>query len=342
MQRLLYCFSFIFCALAFSSLGQTARAVEFYAAFPLSVAPCVDGILDDSAWNSLPAHNLYYDCADGLARSSQLKCSFQLGYTQRGIYVAVVNYENAMGELRSLAKYHDDPELLQDDRAEFFFDVDTVAAGYTKFIVNSDGVCGEMRKLYVGLVEENWDAFSWQAKSKRNDNNWTVEAFFPWEDLGGKGNAGQMWRFSHIRHKNSGAKTIFASSPGMTQKNPSSMGFLYFSSSGESLSFDAVAVLLQANAHPPWLFSRAGTFFCNLAGQLEKFSLPIKTEQMRSQLGQELLAIKMLAGDTAEFAAEASKYGGDNLSDCLGLLALHEKTAALKWKMMLVKKFEKK
>lgn len=334
----------VLCLTALAVSGQV-RNLSFYEVRPAVQAPVLDGRLDDAAWQGIPVHDTYYEYAKPEPGPGKLKTAFMMTYDARGLYMAVINHDEAMDKLRQRIHNHDDPHLWTDDCGEFYFDTDATAIGFTKFTINARGVRGDMRKLDMAVTLNDWNGAGWQAATAQTASAWVIEAFFPWEDLNRKPVAGELWMFVHTRYNWANGFVGVGSSPGGGYQAPDKFGYLYFTTSGTTLDSSQVAAVLTPRAHAPWILGLGEDLLSNLGGRTQASPLHWEVGQARRQFHQERLTVQLIAAggelpELAAISAKAGEYQGHTLADYQGLQNLNQQIFELKWKMLLEKNFK--
>jgi hypothetical protein len=249
-----------FCCLLISVSGITAaaqtRELSFYEIRPTAAAPVIDGKLDEECWRTANRHSAYYEYFKPNPGPGALKTEFRMVYDARGLYLAVINYENRIGELRKNITDRDNPELWTDDCAELYFDPAADSIGFTKFTVNALGTSGDMRRIDNAVSLPEWNGNGWHVATSIEADRWIIEAFFPWEDLGRSAAAGDLWMFCHTRYSFIGNKFCgVTSSPGGNYNATGNFGYLYFAGEGKDAPLEQIAALLGSRIVPPWSLS---------------------------------------------------------------------------------------
>jgi len=189
-------------------------------------------------------------------------------YDARGIYLGIVNHDDHPDKIRATKTTRDDPAMWTDDCAEIYFDPAAMGAAYGRFVVNSLGTQQDSKRIDTGVTLGEWSGDGWQAKTCVTGAGWTIEAFFPWSDLGQRATAGDLWQFDHVRYAyTSGRFQGVTWSPGGNYQSPGKFGYVYFG--GGRLARDKVARLLSARVRPPWqLLTTDGFLVCTKPGQV--------------------------------------------------------------------------
>lgn len=233
--------------------AENYKTLSFYGVRKIAKAPVVNGILDDPVWKKTPSYSDYYVYFKPEAIPSPLKTSFQMVYDEKGIYLAIINYENHLDKLKANFTTRDNPKLWTDDCAEIYFDTTGTAIGFTKFVVNSIGTVSDMKRIDTAITLADWSGAGWRCATSKTNDAWIVEAFFPWSDLGGVAKTGAVWRFCSVRYAfTSGKFQGCSSSPGGAYTFPQHFGYISFLSGKKQADKALIGGLLSKSATPPW------------------------------------------------------------------------------------------
>ena len=248
--------------------GAGARTVAFYHARPTGAAPKLDGRLDEPCWADAQVARTYYQYWKADPDIGVLDTEFRMAYDAHGIYLGIVNHDKHTGKLRATKTTRDDPSMWTDDCAEIYFDPAAMGIAYGRFVVNSLGTQQDSKRIDTGVTLGEWSGDGWQAKTRVGRSGWTIEAFFPWSDLGQRATAGDLWQFDHVRYAyTSGGFQGVTWSPGGNYQSPDKFGYVYFGR--DRLARDKVARLLSARVRPPWqLLTTDGFVVCTKPGQV--------------------------------------------------------------------------
>ncbi len=237
-----------------ATLAGNFRTLSFYVVKHSDIEPVINGNLDDPAWKNAETYSGYYEYYKPNPKISELKTAFKMLYGKNGIYLGIINYEKKLGVLKANNTARDAEQLWKDDCDEIYFDSSGSGVGFSKFVVNSLGTMGDMRQIDASVSLPEWSGNEWIVKTSKTDDAWIVEAFFPWDDLGGKAEAGKTWRFCNVRYAYTSGKFAGAtSSPGGCYNKPGNFGYLYFAEDKMPGPTKVGGILLSAGVTPPWL-----------------------------------------------------------------------------------------
>ena len=286
----------------FSSGGiAQMKEISFYEVRKADPAPLIDGKLDDPAWEKAARHKTYYEYFKSNPKVSPLKTEFRMLYGEKGLYLALINSGDSALLKKSIVA-DDDPELWRDDCAELYFDNEANGIGFRKFVVNPLAAKMDMRRQDASVYLEDWSGSGWIAKTSVNSDNWVVEAFFPWADLGACASAGEIWMFCHCRFAWPNDKFAGASSAaGGNYQATHNFGYIYFSD-GSDLTKDAIGRILTGKVPPPWGLM-LGNELLNSSAQ------GLKTENLASKMADASGEADSLLESVAKKTAELKGFG---------------------------------
>ena len=257
--------------MVFAAWCYGMRDVSLYLVQPAAERPVIDGELGDAAWAAVPKHTAYYVYFKAEPGRSPLISSFAMCYDDKGVYLAIENFDDNIASLRKTMTDRDNPNLWLDDCAELYIDPSGTSIGFIKFTVNSLGTFRDEKRIDASVTEPNWNSCSTVIKSKIFADKWTIEAFFSWDDMGRVAKAGDVWRFCHVRYAfSSGAFIGATSSPGGNYSATDCFGFLRFMSKEEKLDMNAIADLLMPLVSPPWGMEMDGILLHNFGKGFQK------------------------------------------------------------------------
>ena len=228
------------------------RELAFYEVKPRGGDIVIDGKITESAWQTVPVHSNYYEYWKNNPRPGALKTEFRMTYDEKGLYMAVTNFEDNITALKRTIEERDNGNIWTDDCGEFFFDHAADGIGYTKFTINANGAFHDMRRQDAAVYLNDWSASGTQIAASVGDKAWYIEAFFPWEDLGKIAQKGSVWQFCHARFSWTKNFRGMVSSPGGNYNATDKFGYLYFSDGKTVLDPVQIGSLLQSKAGVPW------------------------------------------------------------------------------------------
>lgn len=161
----------------------------------------LDGRLDEGIWASIPViDGMRVVIPDTLAEAS-LETHTKVFYTERGIYVGVMNFQ--------------DPETLvarmtsRDTRLErdgFVFNIDPSGEGLYGYMmrINLGGSMTDATILPERQINLQWDG-SWDAETSVVENGWVAEIYIPWSMVALPQVAGETRRIGIYTERQLGA-----------------------------------------------------------------------------------------------------------------------------------------
>ena len=269
--------------LVLTTLSAAVREVSFYCPAPAKAAPVIDGELDDPCWRDAPDYTASYEYFKPDPGPGKLRNSFRIVYDRCGLYLGIVHYEPNMKTIRKTITNRDNPDLWTDDCAEIYIDPQGQGIGFCKFTVNALGTVSDVLRLDGNVTRDDWTAVGSVVRTKLKPDRWTIECFFPWEDLGAQAKPGDIWMFCHVRYAWSTGKFVgTTSSPGGNYAATGNFGYLYFTG-GSGVDPDQITKVLMEKAAPPWCIRIGSDLIRNTGSGLQKCPLQ---DVIRGQMNQ--------------------------------------------------------
>jgi hypothetical protein len=154
----------------------------------LTVAPKIDGRLDDTCWQGVPgAADFQRNDGQGQARE---QTRAWLAYDDKNLYVALECQESEPQTLISLVD-QDGGEVWRDDSVEVFLDRNHDHQSYTQYVAN---VAGYKSGIDRG---SGLPTAGWQVATGRTAKGWVVEMALPFN--GAAPGPGEMWGLNLCR-----------------------------------------------------------------------------------------------------------------------------------------------
>ena len=178
----LKCIVFLFLLMVLSEVlfGQGQRPVVN--ANQITGKISLNGVLDEDEWKQATSIDVLTMVEPETGKPASLGTTVKILMDKRNIYLGITCYEEDPGNIVAYSKARDS-ELEGEDYVKFVFD--TYLDGRTGYIfaVNPFGSRYDALVSYFGEHENpNWDAV-WSAKTKINEEGWTVEISIPVKTL---------------------------------------------------------------------------------------------------------------------------------------------------------------
>jgi hypothetical protein len=329
--------------LGFASVkGAEMNIIAFYEVKSCKTPISIDGTLNDPAWETASRAVNYYEYYKINPGPGVLRTEFRMLYDDKGIYLAIINYDSNLDKIAAKYTTRDNDHLWEDDCAEIYFDPSGTGIGFTKFIVNSLAVQADMKRIDAAIALPCWNGNEWRAAAGRTSDAWIIEAFFPWGDLEKRAMPGELWRFCHVRYAYTSGKFQGVTwSPGGNYTCPEKFGYLYFSD-GKSMNLADVAGLMSKSASRPWsLLAGNDIILCDSSGKWKNMRAETmvrkETDELRSVLEnaeKELSEIHSEEAHTQYEILNAIKNDAvavpSNLPDTMTAMTVLRKIAELK------------
>jgi hypothetical protein len=313
-----------FCMFA-SAFAEAAALNEIYVDFAVKAEtpPVLDGKLDDPAWKDAIVHTRFYEYFKPHPKKAAIRSEMRLLYTDKALWIGLVHHEDRMDRLKVLSTVRDAVSWWE-DMSELYIDPFGAAVGYTKLLVNSTGVNGDLRRIDGSVKLWEWSGDAWEAKTSREKDRWTIELCLPYSDLQMPPVPGSsMWRLCVTRYQwTSGGFVGSVSSPGGSNKNTAGFGYLWFLPPGEKIDVKSLASIMQGRVSAPWCTEIDGVMVYDFGEGVKREALSGLMACKRGELDRRLNALQFERGGELEreFAAlkekcDRAKAGGDTLGD---------------------------
>lgn len=172
---------------SFHSVAQ--KTIEFT---HTQTSPVIDGKLDDDIWSKCPTNGDFTQFEPNWNVAPSQKTEVKICYTNDGIYVGAMLYDNAPDSILQEIGMRDN-SVNADHFAIEFDPYNTMQDAYY-FQVTASGVQSEVRRTdgYYNAV--------WESSVKILDNGWSVELFIPFSAFTFPNKTEQEWRVQFYRN----------------------------------------------------------------------------------------------------------------------------------------------
>ena len=167
-------------ASAADAMPMSASETLNLARLPDAVEVVIDGHLDETAWQELPAHDHFRTVSPTTLAPTSLPTQVRLFYTSEGLYLGATMRQDPATLVERLSS-RDQGHLARD---YFSFTLDTSGEGRYGFWFQlnlgdsiSDGTILPEREY-----SRSWDG-AWHGATARSEHGWTAEFFIPWSLL---------------------------------------------------------------------------------------------------------------------------------------------------------------
>lgn len=273
------------CVLLVTSVGHAVPLNEIVVNFAAraETEPTLDGRLDDHAWSAAPVHTRFYEYYKAHPKLSLLRSEMRLLYDDTALWIGLTHFEDAIGNLKVVATARDTVDWLE-DMSEIYVDPFGDAIGFTKLLVNSVGVIGDVRRVDASVMLNEWSGDGWQAKTSVGTDRWCIEIRLPYADLQRPPTpGGALWRLCVTRYQwTSGRFVGSVSSPGGAYNNTAGFGYLYFLPPGASPDVAVLTAALNGRVAPPWCTSLGETILVDVGNGVQ-----VRQERLEDFLARE-------------------------------------------------------
>jgi hypothetical protein len=194
MKRILILVSALFLIIPFIQ-GQTPEKKQ-YKAEKLTVAPDIDGVLDDEAWKQGTWIDDFTQYNPHNGKKPSQRSEFKILFDENNLYVAFRAFDTSPDSIirRMTRRDNVDGDLLgifldsfHDLRTAFFFGVSSGGVKYDQMFTND------------GMNEDSsWDP-NWWVKTSINDEGWVAEMKIPFSQVRFEKKSGDTWGLDMIR-----------------------------------------------------------------------------------------------------------------------------------------------
>lgn len=194
MKRILILASFLF--LLIPVLTAQSPEKKQYKAERLTVAPDIDGILDEEVWNSGTWSGDFTQWEPYNGKPASQKTEFKILFDENNLYVAVKAYDTSPG---SIVKRMTRRDQIDGDMVAVVFDsYHDLRTGFW-FGVSAGGVKNDEMMTNNGNNEDqSWDP-NWWVKTSINEDGMVAEMKIPFSQLRFEKNSGVVWGLELIR-----------------------------------------------------------------------------------------------------------------------------------------------
>ncbi len=195
------------CGLKSSLFGLTLIIVSFFTALAQSpkkelearrveIAPKIDGILDDDAWQFTGKGELYHQLSPDNGAPSTNRSEVQLIYTNYGIYIGAKMYDPEPDKIPRELGIRDDGDKNA-DAFGILFDTYNTGQNAFAFVVTAAGVQRDV-SFSPRDDDDSWDAV-WKSEVKINEEGWFIEMEIPYSALRFPNQDKHVWGFNIYR-----------------------------------------------------------------------------------------------------------------------------------------------
>jgi len=178
-----------------------------------SAPPKIDGVLDDSVWNTIPVATDFIQNFPHFGQPASQRTEVKTAYDNTAIYIAAYLYDEP-ALIRKQITARDEEQSKDLDFFSVFFDTYNDQQNGFQFLVTSSNVQTDARLspgTNLGFGEygdKTWDAV-WDSKVSFNKNGWMVEMKIPYISLRFAASSIQQWGMQLMRSVRRNNETTF-------------------------------------------------------------------------------------------------------------------------------------
>ena len=168
-------------SLAIPLFAQTQSSRRTISATWVDNPPVIDGELTDKVWQNAQVATHFFRAKEGNTHPAELDTEARVLYDENTLYIGVRCDEPNMKSLRE-TKTRRDSAVWQNDCIEVMLDTYHDRRNCYIFAINTLGTQTDERVGNESVFDMSWDA-KWDAKVKKNRDNWTAEFAIPFRAL---------------------------------------------------------------------------------------------------------------------------------------------------------------
>ncbi|MGB7296059.1 MAG: DUF5916 domain-containing protein [Candidatus Aminicenantales bacterium] len=155
-------------------------ASETVVASKASVAPVIDGLLDEAVWETALTFTDFKTYKPDYGKEPSQKTEAYFLFDAENLYIAFRCYDTDPGKIKANISKRDD--MFADDYVGFCLDTFSDAQNAYLLMVNPLGIQGDGLMNSIGNMEPSMD-FVWYSKGRIDDQGYSVECRIPLQSL---------------------------------------------------------------------------------------------------------------------------------------------------------------
>ncbi|MEI6898461.1 MAG: DUF5916 domain-containing protein [Bacteroidota bacterium] len=160
------------------SLQLSKKHIE---AVRIAIPPKIDGVLDESFWNSVPAANDFVEYSPRNRTSPLFKTEVRFAYDDAALYASAIMFDPHPDSICRQMGKRDQIEQLTTDYISFDILPYDDDLNMYEFKVSPANLQNDCKYSAIGQ-DITWDAV-WESATSINDSSWIVEIKIPWSAL---------------------------------------------------------------------------------------------------------------------------------------------------------------
>ncbi|NCD69412.1 DUF5916 domain-containing protein [Mucilaginibacter agri] len=195
-----------FILISFSAISQPV--IRKLAAIKTTVAPKIDGSLDDDVWKNVPIATDFVELnpTSGRHEKPEERTEIKIIYDNEAIYVGARMYETSADKVARELTTRDN--IANDDFLGIVLDTYLDRINGSGFYVTAAGVQFDAKYSNQGNEDPNWNSV-WISKVKVDNQGWTAEFKIPYSALRFANKEVQTWGLNFVRKRNFEQKQLF-------------------------------------------------------------------------------------------------------------------------------------
>lgn len=183
--------------ISLSAVAPNQGPVRTISAVRISAPPKIDGVLEESIWQTLPILDNFWGYYPHNDRPGSRPVKAHVGYDDNALYIGALLYDNSDSITQSLGKRDSGDGVNTDlfaiylspynDRLNGYLFMVAVSGAQTDILISSSG------------DDDSWNAV-WDSETQINAEGWSVEIRIPYSAIRFSDKPVQNWGFNIMRH----------------------------------------------------------------------------------------------------------------------------------------------
>jgi len=181
------------------TLAQTAPVKKKLAATRTTIAPKIDGLIDDAVWNNAPVATDFIELrpVPGRVERQEGRTEVRILYDDYAMYIAARMFDHPDSVVKELVARD---QIGNADFIGIVFDTFMDGINGYGFFVTAAGVQFDAKYSLSGNEDPNWNAV-WESHVRVDDKGWTAEMKIPYSALRFSSKSIQNWGLNMVRKR---------------------------------------------------------------------------------------------------------------------------------------------
>lgn len=181
------------------TLAQTTPVKKKLAATRTTIAPKIDGLIDDAVWNNAPVATDFIELrpVPGRVERQEGRTEVRILYDDYAMYIAARMFDHPDSVVKELVARD---QIGNADFIGIVFDTFMDGINGYGFFVTAAGVQFDAKYSLSGNEDPNWNAV-WESHVRVDDKGWTAEMKIPYSALRFSSKSIQNWGLNMVRKR---------------------------------------------------------------------------------------------------------------------------------------------